>query len=208
MTKEVAAMQSISISGNVIPVEWYKSITKENGKPDLVAIQILADIVYWYKPTVDLCRKFNSDMLQKSYGDYADMLGVSKYVVKQSILRLETLGVIERDLRNIKVSGMCINNVLFLRLFPHKLNSLTGGGIPDGFDYAEYLKSDKWKKIARKIRDKYDYKCAECSSTIDLNVHHKTYQHIGNEQKHLDDLTLLCNKCHKQVHGLGDSNEL
>lgn len=48
----VDAMGSINISGNIIPAVWYRTITKENGKPYLLAIVILADIVYWYRPSV------------------------------------------------------------------------------------------------------------------------------------------------------------
>lgn len=47
----VDAMGSINISGNIIPAVWYRTITKENGKPYLLAIVILADIVYWYRPS-------------------------------------------------------------------------------------------------------------------------------------------------------------
>ena len=47
----VDAMGSINITGNIIPAVWYRTITKENGKPYLLAIVILADIVYWYRPS-------------------------------------------------------------------------------------------------------------------------------------------------------------
>lgn len=47
----VDAMGSTNISGNIIPAIWYKTITKENGKPYLLAIVILTDIVYWYRPS-------------------------------------------------------------------------------------------------------------------------------------------------------------
>ena len=43
----VDAMGSTNISGNIIPAIWYKTITKENGKPYPLAIVILTDIVYW-----------------------------------------------------------------------------------------------------------------------------------------------------------------
>ena len=48
----VDAMGSINITGNIIPAVWYRTITKENGKPYLLAIVILADIVYWYRQRV------------------------------------------------------------------------------------------------------------------------------------------------------------
>lgn len=47
----VDAMGSTNISGNIIPAIWYKTITKENGKPYPLAIVILTDIVYWYRPS-------------------------------------------------------------------------------------------------------------------------------------------------------------
>ena len=43
----VDCMSRLQISGNVIPVSWYKTIRKPTGKPNLNAIIILADIVYW-----------------------------------------------------------------------------------------------------------------------------------------------------------------
>ena len=38
----------LNISGNIIPQVWYRTIIRESGKPNLTAIIILADIVYWY----------------------------------------------------------------------------------------------------------------------------------------------------------------
>ena len=41
----------LNISENIIPQTWYKTVIRDNGKPNLTAIVILSDIVYWYKPT-------------------------------------------------------------------------------------------------------------------------------------------------------------
>ena len=41
----------INISGNIIPMVWFQAIRYPNGKPNVNAIIILADIVYWYRPT-------------------------------------------------------------------------------------------------------------------------------------------------------------
>lgn len=38
-----------NITGNIIPTIWYRTVLKENGKPYLLAIAILSDIVYWYR---------------------------------------------------------------------------------------------------------------------------------------------------------------
>ena len=40
----------IHFEGNIIPHPWYQHITLSSGKPDLPAIIILAEIVYWYRP--------------------------------------------------------------------------------------------------------------------------------------------------------------
>ena len=46
----VDAMDKIRITGNVIPQRWYREILRDNGKPYLLAVILLADIVYWYRP--------------------------------------------------------------------------------------------------------------------------------------------------------------
>lgn len=70
----VDAMGSINISGNIIPAVWYRTITKENGKPYLLAIVILADIVYWYRPS-EVC------------------LPVIRYVIKRKALTVFYIGL-------------------------------------------------------------------------------------------------------------------
>lgn len=46
----VDTLAEMSISGNVTPVNWYKTILRENGKPYPLAICVLSEIVYWYRP--------------------------------------------------------------------------------------------------------------------------------------------------------------
>lgn len=134
LTKEVEQIAQIEITGNIIPVNWYKTILKDNGKPDLVAIQILADIVYWYKPTEirdertgniqGYVRKFHGEYLQKTYKSYADMFGISEHLVKQSVKQLEKLKVIERVFKTLTVGEMTLSNVLFLKINPETLIKL------------------------------------------------------------------------------------
>ena len=52
LTKEVESIGSISFEGNIIPMEWFNHILCDSGKPDAIAIMILSDIVYWYRPTI------------------------------------------------------------------------------------------------------------------------------------------------------------
>lgn len=70
-------MGTINITGNIIPQIWYSKITRENGKPYLLAITLLADIVYWYRPSeqrdeqtgkvIGWRKRFKGDLLQKTY---------------------------------------------------------------------------------------------------------------------------------------------
>ena len=46
----VDAIATMAVTGNVIPATWYKTITTSSGKADLVAINILSDVLYWYRP--------------------------------------------------------------------------------------------------------------------------------------------------------------
>ena len=132
----VDAMGSINISGNIIPAVWYRIITKENGKPYLLAIVILADIVYWYRPSevrdqgtghiLGWKKKFSDDLLRQSYQYYADLFGESKKTIKTAMDKLEKLQVIRREFRTVSYGdGLVCNNVMYVELKPDILYQLT-----------------------------------------------------------------------------------
>ena len=134
--KIVDAMQGISITGNIIPAAWYRRITRENGKPHLLAINLLADIVYWYRPTEirneqtgvleGYKKKFSADLLQRSYADIAEFFGCSKVEATRAVVTLEQLGVIQREFRTLVINGVRCNNVLFIKLLPERLRAING----------------------------------------------------------------------------------
>lgn len=125
----------LNISGNVIPQMWYRTIVRESGKPNLTAIIILADIVYWYKPTelrdessgqvVAVKKKFKADLLQRSYQQISEQFGISKKEATNAIIFLEKLGVVKRIFRTVNINGLVVNNVLYLELIVQKLRQLT-----------------------------------------------------------------------------------
>ena len=47
----VLQIGQMNFRGNVIDHGWFKTLTLDNGKPNMVAISILGEVVYWYKPT-------------------------------------------------------------------------------------------------------------------------------------------------------------
>jgi hypothetical protein len=132
----VDEMGTINISGNIIPSIWYRTITKENGKPYLLAIVILSDIVYWYRPSevrdqgtghiLGWRKKFSEDILRQSYQYYADLFGESKKTVKVAMDKLESLKVIRREFRTVNFGeGLVSNNVMYVELHPDVLYKLT-----------------------------------------------------------------------------------
>lgn len=132
----VDAMGTINITGNIVPTIWYKTVLKENGKPYLLAVAILSDIVYWYRPTevrdqntgqiTGWRKRFSEDILRQSYQYYADLFGESKKTVKTAIDRLEELQAVKRHFRTISHGdGLISNNVMYVELIPARVYELT-----------------------------------------------------------------------------------
>ncbi len=122
----VDSLAGASLKGNIVPLSWCSKIKKENGHTDLLAVLILSDIVYWYRPKfnydeegniISIKKKFKGDFLQKTYDTYAESFDVSKRQVKASFDTLEELGLIKRHFKNIVSSeGIKLVNVLFVEL--------------------------------------------------------------------------------------------
>lgn len=67
-------------------------------------------------------------------------------------------------------------------------------------EYKEYLKSPHWQATRKKALKHYDNQCTICGSKVKLNVHHFTYENIGNESIH--ELTVVCEGCHRLLHNI------
>jgi replicative DNA helicase len=67
-------------------------------------------------------------------------------------------------------------------------------------EYKEFLNSDYWKQCRKLVLERDEYHCVECGATNQLEVHHRTYEHHGDELNHLEDLVTLCQGCHKIAH--------
>ena len=63
-----------------------------------------------------------------------------------------------------------------------------------------YLKTHYWQIIKGYIYEIRGKKCERCGQKYGLNVHHKNYDHIGEEFLHLEDLSLWCRDCHLFYH--------
>ena len=131
----VDAIATMAISGNVIPATWYKTITTASGKADLAAINILSDVLYWYRPSeirdestgdvIAYRKRFSADLLQRSYDQIAEHFGLSKRQAKDAVVRLEELGAIRRVFRNVDYGAGTMGNVMFIAIEPARIFELT-----------------------------------------------------------------------------------
>lgn len=123
---------NIYLEGNIIDHSWYQ-IFKKSGKIQTNAIILLSDIVYWYRPTairdldtgeVSYKKKFHADILQRSYPQIEEMLGLTKDQARLALEFLESFGIIEREFRIILINGVKVPNIMFLKFFPEKLKEI------------------------------------------------------------------------------------
>jgi hypothetical protein len=66
-------------------------------------------------------------------------------------------------------------------------------------DYHSYINSKEWKTNKRtEVLRRSGGVCERCHKWPVVNVHHLTYERLGNEL--LEDLLGVCTKCHKELH--------
>jgi hypothetical protein len=133
----VAEMAEISLTGNIVPISWFQKLTFDNGKPDLNSILILADLVYWHRPSevrdersgaiIGYKKKFAEDLLRKSYSDLQAQFGLSDRQLRDCFSRLENRGVIRRVFRTKNSSNGRQGNVMYIELFSSVVKELTHG---------------------------------------------------------------------------------
>lgn len=133
----VIEIGKIHFEGNIIPHPWYRHITFPSGKPDLPAIIILAEIVYWYRPyqTLNQCgkpllrKRFDGDMFQCSAAYYEKKFGLTKDQTRKALKRLEDGGYIRREYRDIVRQGIRMNCVMFVEPVPPAILAITDPAI-------------------------------------------------------------------------------
>lgn len=128
-------LAKMSFEGNVTPANWFHTIIDNRGKPHLAAITLLADIVYWYRPILvrdeltgritGYRKKFQADLLQKSYNDLSKSFGMSRSQIRRALDFLEDLGVIDRVFHNVEIMGQLVSNVMYIDLKADRLAELT-----------------------------------------------------------------------------------
>lgn len=67
------------------------------------------------------------------------------------------------------------------------------------------LNSDDWKYKKKQIFELKGAKCERCGEIHNLTVHHGNYFSLFHEK--LEDLYILCKKCHEDYHKIISSKE-
>jgi DnaD/phage-associated family protein len=144
----VIKMATLHITGNVIDLKWFKHLRLESDKPDSIAILLLGDIVYWYRPievrdeetglVTGYRKKFAADKLQRSYGAFAEAYGYTKDQVKDALARLEVAKIIDLDFRHPTINGQKLGNVLYIGLNVDRLAEISSPLPPlNGIGYGD-----------------------------------------------------------------------
>lgn len=132
-------MAALRLTGNLLPTAWFDTITLESGKPDLAAIIILSEIIWWYRPTEirseetgaleGYKKKFAADYLQMSYGALEEKFGIKRDSLRRAFQRLEDLGAVKRIFRDIEAAnGNVIRNAMFVQIFPECIYKISSFG--------------------------------------------------------------------------------
>ena len=133
--KVVNAISKLHFAGNIIPHSWFDAIALDSGKPDLVAIIILSEIIYWYRGTllkdentlkvIGYRKRFEADKLQLTSKVLGNRFGFSKRQVSNAITRLCESNLITVEYRKLELQSGTINNIQFVEPNPDEIEKIS-----------------------------------------------------------------------------------
>lgn len=135
--KVVDEITQLKFDGNTIPNTWYCHIKYETKKKkifkaDILAINILADLIYWYRAseiredetgkTIGYKKKFKADKYQKWYSAWAEKFGVTKRQIQTSMKILVDFGIVNREVTTITTEqGLKLTGVTYFEPVVEKI---------------------------------------------------------------------------------------
>lgn len=117
---------------NLIPHFWYYKIVDKDGSPDLPCIQILSEVFGWFRFLSNSNNYYSTGKslpnlvdgkLAISYDYLSDKLNFQKERIRRKLVRLESLGIIFRDIRNIELEDGSRINQLYISIDQDFFNS-------------------------------------------------------------------------------------
>ena len=135
----VDAFRGVHLEGNITPDEWRHRLVKlKRGKPYPydVAINLLSEFTYWYRPVVvkdektglkiGYRKKFSGLLLQRDYPQIRAKFGYSEKQSREALQYLEELHLAYRCLVTIRPPGKPpSSNVLHIHLVSENVLRLT-----------------------------------------------------------------------------------
>ena len=91
-----------------ISLDLLNVVTRPNGKPNLTAICIYADIKNQFKN--------GEKEILYTYNQISEKFNLTKREVTSAVVELEKAGLLKRNFKTIEVNGLRASNVLFLEL--------------------------------------------------------------------------------------------
>lgn len=70
--------------------------------------------------------------------------------------------------------------------------------------YTKYLQTDWWHELRDMAKALAEHRCRGCNAPDNLEVHHRSYEHLGTHDE-AGDLVVLCAACHTAVHLVMDN---
>lgn len=110
---------------NVLPHFWYYKIVDKDGSPDLPCIMILSELFGWFRGAPQTNHYHNSqkhlpelveDQLIVSYDYLSEKLNFQKERIRRKLVRLEELGVLSRETRNVALEDGSRINQLYISI--------------------------------------------------------------------------------------------
>jgi hypothetical protein len=126
----VEAVGQLNLVGNIVPHTWYThpafrdKTADGQGKTSLHAIILMADILYWYRPTivrdqnssaiVEVRQKFEADRMHKNYAEWGAQFGLTRDQVARALKLLHDNGLIVREVRTAELNGRTLGGLVFI----------------------------------------------------------------------------------------------
>lgn len=64
----------------------------------------------------------------------------------------------------------------------------------------DYCQTEVWRELRYKRLQLDHYRCAQCGTAINVQVHHIRYPDVWGMESVEDDLITLCAECHAETH--------
>ena len=122
----------MGITGNIVNPNWNYYVTNESGKTNYLAVQILAEIVYWYRPSIKENKTTGISEFEKRFKHDITTVGECIPSGEGCVFGGYAIGL--KYLRGTKVLlffGMCKSRTIFLSIFGHAVSPMKRGN-PSG----------------------------------------------------------------------------